>query len=201
MFRRDSEARVYLRACPTIADSTQIDSRQGLEIRRRHQVEPDFHLGNPLQILRHLVGRQLRPGHEQLTRHHLERTRSPAQAESLPHHSRLNSDRLAPRPRNPTASPGGTAPPSSRAAANPPSSRRKAAPARPRTTDPPPPGTAARASAARPPRDASDYEDLYAMMKAARGIPDPQNRKPIPLSEGHLPAKQTTSAPVVLLGM
>lgn len=45
-----------------------------------------------------------------------------------------------------------------------------------------------------------DYEDLYAMLKAAHGIPDPQNRQPIPLAAKHLPAK-ITEATVVLKAM
>lgn len=45
-----------------------------------------------------------------------------------------------------------------------------------------------------------DHEDLYAMLKAAHGIPDPQNRRPIPLAAEHLPAK-TTGVAIVLKAM
>jgi len=45
---------------------------------------------------------------------------------------------------------------------------------------------------------AQDFEDLYAMLKSARGIPDPQNRQPAPLAEEHLPAQVATTAPVIL---
>ena len=45
-----------------------------------------------------------------------------------------------------------------------------------------------------------DYDDLHAMLKAAHGIPDPQNRQSNPLAAEHLPAK-TTEAIVVLKAM
>jgi len=45
-----------------------------------------------------------------------------------------------------------------------------------------------------------DHEDLYAMLKAAHGIPDPQNRQPTPLAAEHLPAK-TTGVAIVLKAM
>jgi len=45
-----------------------------------------------------------------------------------------------------------------------------------------------------------DYDDLYALLKVAHGIPDSQNRQPIPLAAEHLPAK-TTGATIVLKAM
>ncbi|MCK4788815.1 MAG: AAA family ATPase [Desulfobacteraceae bacterium] len=44
------------------------------------------------------------------------------------------------------------------------------------------------------------YDDLYAMLKAVHGIPDPQKRQSIPLAAEHLPAK-TTEATIVLKAM
>ena len=34
-----------------------------------------------------------------------------------------------------------------------------------------------------------DYEDLYALLKLAHGIPDPKNRQPQPLTADQIPAK------------
>ena len=46
-----------------------------------------------------------------------------------------------------------------------------------------------------------DFDDLYAMMKSARGLPDDKNRQPVPLAEEHLPVVGTTVEPVVLKAM
>ena len=46
-----------------------------------------------------------------------------------------------------------------------------------------------------------DYEDLYAMLKSARGLPDPTKRQPDPLAQHHLPVQVAIAAPVVLLAM
>lgn len=46
-----------------------------------------------------------------------------------------------------------------------------------------------------------DYEDLYALLKSAHGLPDPDNRTPVPLAAEHLPAKATGSATIVLTAM
>jgi hypothetical protein len=43
-----------------------------------------------------------------------------------------------------------------------------------------------------------DLDDLYAMLKSARGVPDPENRSPVPLAQEHLPAKLSTSEPIIL---
>ena len=45
-----------------------------------------------------------------------------------------------------------------------------------------------------------DYDDLYAMLKAAHGIPDQGNRRPVPLAAEHLPAN-VSSGIVVLNAM
>ena len=37
-----------------------------------------------------------------------------------------------------------------------------------------------------------DIDDLYALLKSARGISDHQNRQPIPLTQAHLPAQLGT---------
>jgi len=49
--------------------------------------------------------------------------------------------------------------------------------------------------------DTQDFDDLYALLKSAHGLPDPQDRKPIPLAQEHLPAQAVNSDPVVLRGM
>ncbi len=46
-----------------------------------------------------------------------------------------------------------------------------------------------------------DYDDLHAMLRSAHGLPDPKNRKPVPLSKDHLPANVSKTTPVVLLAM
>jgi len=46
-----------------------------------------------------------------------------------------------------------------------------------------------------------DIEDLYAMLKAAHGLSDPQNRPPIPLAKEHLPAQMGSASPVILHAM
>ena len=43
-----------------------------------------------------------------------------------------------------------------------------------------------------------DYDDLYAMLKSAHGMPDSENRQPLPLAQMHLPARIVGSAPVIL---
>lgn len=51
----------------------------------------------------------------------------------------------------------------------------------------------------RPELAQEDFDDLYAMLKAARGLPDTENRQPIPLAQEHLPAQATPASPIVLL--
>ena len=46
-----------------------------------------------------------------------------------------------------------------------------------------------------------DLDDLYALMKSTRSIPDPQNRQGIPLAQEHLPANFGNSQPVILKAM
>lgn len=46
-----------------------------------------------------------------------------------------------------------------------------------------------------------DYDELYAMLRSAHGLPDPQNLQPVPLAQEHLPAHVVNSTPVVLLAM
>jgi len=46
-----------------------------------------------------------------------------------------------------------------------------------------------------------DYDDLYAMLRSAHGLPDPQNRQAVPLSKDHLPVNVSDTTPVVLLAM
>lgn len=46
-----------------------------------------------------------------------------------------------------------------------------------------------------------DYDDLYAMMKASHGIPDPQNRLPIPLTAKHLPGTIIGQEVIILKAM
>lgn len=43
-----------------------------------------------------------------------------------------------------------------------------------------------------------DYNDLYAMLKSARGLPDDKKRQPVPLSQAHLP-KQTAQGDSIVL--
>ena len=45
---------------------------------------------------------------------------------------------------------------------------------------------------------AQDLDDLYAMLKSTRGLPDAKNRQPVPLASEHLPAVGATIEPVVL---
>lgn len=49
--------------------------------------------------------------------------------------------------------------------------------------------------------DPQDFDDLYAMLKDASGLKDPNNRQPIPLGIEHIPAQASNSAPAVLLVM
>lgn len=46
-----------------------------------------------------------------------------------------------------------------------------------------------------------DYDDLYALLKSAHGLPDPSNRTPLPLAAEHLPARTVGAATVVLMAM
>ena len=48
---------------------------------------------------------------------------------------------------------------------------------------------------------AQDLDDLYAMLKSTRGLPDAKNRQPVPLASEHLPAEGATIEPVVLRAM
>lgn len=43
-----------------------------------------------------------------------------------------------------------------------------------------------------------DYDDLYAMLKSAHGLPDIQNRQSIPLAKERLPVQDTRASPVIL---
>ena len=49
--------------------------------------------------------------------------------------------------------------------------------------------------------DQQDYDDLYAMLKAAHGLQDPQNHLPVPLSQEHLPSQKANAVPIVLRAM
>ena len=49
--------------------------------------------------------------------------------------------------------------------------------------------------------DQQDLDDLYAMLKSAHGVPDPENRDPDPLAQKHLPARTANAAPVILRAM
>jgi len=49
--------------------------------------------------------------------------------------------------------------------------------------------------------DPADFDDLYAIMKCARGIPDPQGRQPSPLTAAILPANVRGAPHVVLKKM
>jgi len=46
--------------------------------------------------------------------------------------------------------------------------------------------------------NSQDIDELYAMLKSARGLPDPQNRQPIPLAAEHLPVQSAGVGVVVL---
>lgn len=46
-----------------------------------------------------------------------------------------------------------------------------------------------------------DMDDLYAMLKSARGLPDAQNRVPVPLAQEHLPALSASGETVILVAM
>ena len=46
-----------------------------------------------------------------------------------------------------------------------------------------------------------DMDDLYAMLKSARGLPDTKKRQPVPLAKEHLPAVGKTVESVVLKAM
>ena len=49
--------------------------------------------------------------------------------------------------------------------------------------------------------ETDDYDDLYALLKSAHGLADPQNRHPVPLSADHLPTKIDKALPVVMRGV
>ena len=49
--------------------------------------------------------------------------------------------------------------------------------------------------------DQQDLDDLYAMLKSAHGVPDPENRDPDPLAQKHLPPRTANAAPVILRAM
>lgn len=49
--------------------------------------------------------------------------------------------------------------------------------------------------------DQQDLDDLYAMLKSAHGVSDPENREPDPLSQKYLPAQTANAAPVILRSM
>ena len=46
-----------------------------------------------------------------------------------------------------------------------------------------------------------DIDDLYAMLKSARGLPDAQNRQPVPLTQDHLPTLSSSGETVTLVAM
>lgn len=46
-----------------------------------------------------------------------------------------------------------------------------------------------------------DFDDLYAMLKSARELPDPKNRQPVPLAQEHLPAQGASASTVILRAM
>src|SRR5262245_17555778 len=48
---------------------------------------------------------------------------------------------------------------------------------------------------------ADDQEDLFALLKAAHGIPDPQGRTPKPLTADQIPAAVQATSHVALRGM
>ena len=48
---------------------------------------------------------------------------------------------------------------------------------------------------------AADQDDLFAMLKAAHGIPDPKNRKPKPLTDDQIPAPVKATTDVELRAM
>ena len=49
--------------------------------------------------------------------------------------------------------------------------------------------------------NAQDIDDLYAMLKSARGLPDAQNRQPVPLAQNHLPTFSSSGETVILVAM
>ena len=46
-----------------------------------------------------------------------------------------------------------------------------------------------------------DYEDLYALLKLAHGIPDPKNRQPLPLTANQIPAQVEENTHIELLAI
>ncbi len=48
---------------------------------------------------------------------------------------------------------------------------------------------------------AQDIDDLYAMLKSARGLSDAQNRQPVPLAQNHLPTLSSSGETVILVAM
>lgn len=53
----------------------------------------------------------------------------------------------------------------------------------------------------RPELAQEDFDDLYAMLKSSRGLPDAENRQPVPLAREHLPAQAIPACPIVLLAL
>lgn len=49
--------------------------------------------------------------------------------------------------------------------------------------------------------DRQDLDDLYALLKSSHGLPDPQNRQPVPLAKEHFPAHESNLDSVVLRAM
>ena len=49
--------------------------------------------------------------------------------------------------------------------------------------------------------DEADLNDLYAMLRSAHGLPDPQGREPLPLSEEQVPTAAPGPAPLILKAM
>ena len=49
--------------------------------------------------------------------------------------------------------------------------------------------------------DPQDYDDLYALLKSAYGLVDPQGRQPVPLAQEHLPVRTIDTTPVILRAM
>jgi hypothetical protein len=43
-----------------------------------------------------------------------------------------------------------------------------------------------------------DFDDLYAMLKSTHGLPDPHDRKPVPLAESQLPVQAASTSPVII---
>ncbi len=54
---------------------------------------------------------------------------------------------------------------------------------------------------AKPTLTPDDHDDLFALLKASHGIPDPKNRKPKPLKADEIPAPVTATTHVELRAM